>query len=75
MAALSQNNVLPTDFLGRFELCDWGECSEEERKANAIGLEHGGHVSAVYKLPDGRKLSVGAHGDHAVVFMTLATEC
>jgi hypothetical protein len=74
MAALSKNGVMPTDYLGRFELCDWGECSEEERKANADGLNHGGHVTAVYKLPDGRKLSVGTHGDHSVIVMTLANE-
>jgi hypothetical protein len=74
MTALSQNDVLAMDYLGRFELCDWDECSEEERKANSAALEHGGHVTAVYKLPDGRKLSVGTHGDHSVVVMTLPEE-
>jgi hypothetical protein len=74
MSALSQNGVVPTDYLGRFELCDWGECSEEERKANSEALQHGGHVTAVYGLPDGRKLSVGTHGDHSVIVMILAKE-
>lgn len=74
MSALSQNGVLPTDYLGRFELSDWGECLEEERKANSEGRQHGGHITAVYKLPDGRKLSVGTHGDHSVIVMTLANE-
>jgi hypothetical protein len=53
---------------------DWGEVSEEDRKANDSALQNGGRLLSAYKTRNGVKLWVITEADRSVTTFLLPEE-
>jgi hypothetical protein len=50
------SNQSPSVFLVRYLRADWGDCSEEQSKANDAALEEDNRVQAIYHTANGEEL-------------------
>jgi hypothetical protein len=72
--ALEASGQLPTDFLERHLVGDWGDVSTEEWSRNNKHLETGGRLHSVYKTLCGEVLWMITEADRSKTTLTLPDE-
>ena len=66
LAALSQANQNPVEFLSRHQLGDWGEVPTEDKKENDFSVLNGLRILSAYTLTTGVKIWIITEADRSV---------
>lgn len=75
LEALSQEGILPELLLVRHVTGDWGDVSEEDKKANNQDLVDGGRLLSAYALPNtGKRIWIITEADRSVTTFLLPEE-
>ena len=69
--ALERAGDTPHTFLERHVCGDWGELDEDDRKENALSLEHGFRLLSVYQTTAGEKLWVITEANREITTILL----
>lgn len=74
MAAIFAAGQSTHDFLVRHVHCDWGDVSEEDRRANEEALKIGERLLSVYRTKHGLKVWVFTEADRSATTLLLPHE-
>lgn len=65
---------IPIPFLQRHLAGDWGDCDDEDTRANDDALARGGRLFSVYHLNDGTKIWIITEADRSATTILLPEE-
>ena len=71
LRALERAGDTPRRFLERHVSGDWGDLDEDDRKENALSLEHGFRLLSVYQTTAGEKLWVITEANREITTILL----
>ena len=75
LEALGRAGVTPLRLLGRHEIGDWGDLSDEDTAENEVSLKEGFRLLSSYKLPDtGQKIWIITEADRSATTILLPSE-
>jgi hypothetical protein len=72
--AIAESEQSPGVFLGAYLEADWGDCTEEDWKANDAALRENNRVQAVYHTARGETLWIISESDRSVTTILLPEE-
>lgn len=72
--ALNETEQTAEEFLGRHMVGDWGEVSEEDRRANDLGVTDGKRIASSYYTSNGTKIWVITEYDRSRTSLFLPLE-
>lgn len=64
----------PAEYVERHRRGDWGEVSDEDKRANDHALEHGERLLSAYRLEDGTRLWIITEANRAFTTLLLPDE-
>ncbi len=74
LRALETAGDTPQTFLERHVCGDWGDLDEDDRKENALSLEHGFRLLSVYQTTAGETLWVITEANREITTILLPEE-
>ena len=74
LAALSQAEQTPDEFLARHQAGDWGELCEEDVAENELSLEKGFRLLSAYRLNNGTRIWIITERDRSATTILLPEE-
>jgi hypothetical protein len=72
--ALQKTGETPLPYLNRHLAGNWGDCDDQDAKANDDALANGGRIFSVYHLTDGIKIWVITEADRSSTCVLLPSE-
>ena len=74
LAALSQAEQTPDEFLARHHAGDWGDLVEEDIAENELSLEKGFRLLSAYQLNSGVRIWIITEADRSATTILLPSE-
>jgi hypothetical protein len=74
LKAFQQTGQVPFEFLNRHLVGDWGDCDDQDARANDNALTRGGRIFSVYHLKDGTKIWIITEADRSSTCVLLPSE-
>jgi len=74
LAALTEAGQSPMEFVARHLQGDWGDCCQEDRRANEGALRDEARIFSVYRTSKGTKLWVITEADRSSTCVLLPEE-
>jgi hypothetical protein len=74
LEALAHAGQSPSEFLARHQGGDWGECSEEDARANDLSVKQGFRILSVYLTRKVEKLWIITEADRSTTTVLLPSE-
>ncbi len=74
LAALTDAEANPLEYLQRHAAGDWGEINAEDRMANNRALENGERILSAYSLPSGQRIWIITEWDRSATTILLPEE-